>query len=100
MPGFLKTSTAVQEDLADQLAQMARQLKLNAQHFSEALEKDKGVVQETEEKVDNNYDTLTKERVRLRDHRSKSRGTTWIVILSILVVFIGFFVTFFVIRIT
>lgn len=100
MPGFLKTSTAVQDDLADQLAQMARQLKLNAQHFSEALAKDKGVLEGTEEKLDRNYDVLTKERIRLRDHRGKSRGTTWLVLLSILVVFIGFFLTFFVIRLT
>lgn len=100
MPGFLKTSTAVQEDLADQLAQMARQLKLNARHFSESLEKDKGVMQGVEEKVEMNYDVLTKERVRLRDHRGKSRGTTCLVLLSILVVFVGFFLTFFLIRIT
>ncbi|KAH8119138.1 hypothetical protein DFH11DRAFT_424555 [Phellopilus nigrolimitatus] len=100
VPGFLETSTALQEDLSEQLAQMARQLKLNAQHFSEALAKDQGVVQVSKEKVEQNYDDLTKERIRLRDHSGKSRGTTCLVLMSIVVVIIGFMLTFFVIRIT
>jgi len=95
-----QTSTALQDDLANQLAQMARQMKENTIHFSSSLAKDKGVMQEVEEKLERNADVLGKERVRLRDHRGKSGNTTWIVILSILVVMVGFFMTFFVIRIT
>ena len=99
-PAFLETSTAVQDDLAEQLAKMAEQLKRNAMHFSEALEKDKGVLEGMDEKLDRNHDVLSKERVRLRDHRGKSWGTTWITILSLIVVTIGFFLTYFVIRVT
>lgn len=99
-PALLKTSTALHDDLADQLAQMAKQLKRNAMHFSESLEKDKAVLKDTEEKLDVNYDSLGKERIRLRDHRGKSGGTTCLVIMSIIIVIISFAVMLLVIRIT
>ncbi|KAH8107658.1 hypothetical protein BXZ70DRAFT_2744 [Cristinia sonorae] len=97
---ILQNSRAIQEELSEQLAQMATQLKRNALHFSNSLEKDKAVVQGAQEKLERNYDVMTKERKRLRDHHSKSWGTTWITILSIAVAIIGFFLTFFVIRFT
>lgn len=99
-PAFLQNSAALQEEMSAQLAQMATQLKRNALHFSNSLEKDKALVQETQEKLERNFDVMSKERVRLRDHRSKSWGTTWIVVLSMLVAVIGFVLTFFVIRFT
>ena len=79
---------------------MATQLKRNAMHFADSLEKDKAVVEGAHQKLERNYDVMTKERVRLRDHRSKSWGTTWLVMLSMLVAVIGFVLTFFVIRLT
>lgn len=100
MPGFLQTSTALQEDLSSQLAEMARQLKANAVHFSEAMAKDQAVLQEAEEKLTQNHDNLSKERTRLKDHSSNSRGTSCLVFLSIIIVIIGFFATFFIIRVT
>ncbi|KAI1794230.1 hypothetical protein LXA43DRAFT_166444 [Ganoderma leucocontextum] len=99
-PAFMQNSAALQEELSAQLAQMATQLKRNAVHFASALEKDKSVVQETQEKLERNFDVMSKERVRLRDHHSKSWGTTWITILSLMVVLIGFVITFLVVRIT
>ncbi|KAI0368370.1 hypothetical protein BV20DRAFT_1037195 [Pilatotrama ljubarskyi] len=99
-PAFLQNSAALHEELSAQLAQMATQLKRNAVHFAESLEKDKAVVQETQEKLERNHDVMSKERVRLRDHRSKSWGTTWITMLSIVVALIGFIVTFLIIRVT
>lgn len=99
-PAFLQNSTALQEELSAQLAQMATQLKNNTLHFASSLDKDKSVLGEAQEKLERNLDVMTKERTRLRDHHSKSWGTTWITLLSILVAVIGFFLTFFVIRIT
>ncbi|KAH9932510.1 uncharacterized protein B0H18DRAFT_985979 [Fomitopsis serialis] len=99
-PAFLQNSSALQEELSAQLAQMATQLKRNALHFSDALEKDKDLVQETQGKLEHNYDVMSKERVRVRDHHSKSWGTTWLVMLSLLVALVGFILTFLVIRIT
>ncbi len=99
-PAFLQNSASLQEEMSEQLAQMAAQLKRNAMHFANSLEKDKAVVQDAQEKMERNFDVMTKERVRLRDHRSKSWGTTWLVILSMVIAAVGFVATFFIIRIT
>lgn len=79
---------------------MATQLKRNAQHFSDSLDKDKTLVQSAAEVLEKNYDTMTKERVRLRDHRGKSFGTTWMVFGALLMVSVAWVVMFFVIRVT
>ena len=92
--------TALQEELAAQLAQMAGQLRRNAEHFSGALAADQGVLRGAEEKVGANLDVMKRERVRLRDHRGKALGTTCLTISSVLVVAIAFLLMFFVIRIT
>jgi len=99
-PAFLQNSAALQEELSAQLAQMATQLKRNAVHFADSLEKDKSLLLDTQEKLERNHDVMKKERLRVRDHRSKSWGTTWIVLLSIVVAAVGFVLTFLVIRVT
>ena len=93
-------STALQEQLAAQLAQMAGQLRRNAEHFSGALVTDQGVLRSVEENVGANLDVMKRERVRLRDRRGKTLGTTCLTLSSVLVVAIAFFVMFFVIRFT
>ena len=97
---LLQNSTALQEELAAQLAQMAGQLRRNAEHFSGALVADQAVLRAAEEKVGANLDVMKRERVRLRDHRGKALGTTCLTISSVLVVAIAFLVMFFVIRFT
>ncbi|KAI9444086.1 hypothetical protein H4582DRAFT_1057837 [Lactarius indigo] len=97
---LLQNSTALQEELAAQLAQMAGQLRRNAEHFSGALAADQGVLRIAEEKVGANLDVMKRERGRLRDHRGKALGTTCLTISSVLVVAIAFLVMFFVIRFT
>lgn len=94
------STAAVHEELSAQLAQMATQLKRNAIHFSETLVKDQTVVEETKLKMESNYDSMHKERTRLRDHSGKSWGTTWLTLLSIIIVLVGSFVAFFIIRFT
>jgi len=89
-------STALQEELSAQLAQMAGELRRNAEHFSTALAADQAVLRSIEEKVGADYDVMKKrERVRLRDHRGKSFGTTCLTITSVLVVAVAFLVMFF-----
>lgn len=98
--GLLQHSTAVQEELSTQLAQMAGQLRRNAEHFSTALAADQAVLRSAEEKIGANYDVMKRERVRLRDHRGKSLGTTCLTITSVLVVAVAFLVMFFLLRFT
>ncbi|KAI0289925.1 hypothetical protein B0F90DRAFT_1655625 [Multifurca ochricompacta] len=97
---LMQHSTALQEELSAQLAQMAGQLRRNAEHFSNALAADQAVLRNAEEKTGANYDVMKRERVRLRDHRGKSLGTTCLTITSVLVVAIAFLITFFIIRFT
>ena len=94
------STAAVHEELSAQLAQMATQLKRNAIHFSDTLAKDQVVVEEANLKMESNYDSMLKERTRLRDHSGKSRGTTWLTLFSIIAVFVSFFFMFFIIRLT
>ncbi|KAI6166035.1 membrane fusion protein Use1-domain-containing protein [Pisolithus thermaeus] len=99
-PAILQNSRAVQEELSEQLALMARQLRRNATHFSDSLARDKVVVDAMQEKLEGNFDLLKKERVRLRDFRGKSGGTTCLVIMSVIIVVIAFILMVFVIRVT
>jgi len=97
---LLQNSTAVQEELSVQLAQMAGQLRRNAERFSKALVVDQAVLRDAEEKMGTNYEVMKRERVRLRDHRGKSIGTTCLTITSVLVVTVAFVVMLFVLRFT
>lgn len=99
-PTILQNSRALQEELSEQLALMATQLRRNATHFSESLVKDKSVVEAMQEKLEGNFDFMKKERLRLRDFRGKSGSTTCLVIMSILVVLVAFMLMVFVIRVT
>ncbi|EPQ56875.1 hypothetical protein GLOTRDRAFT_110331 [Gloeophyllum trabeum ATCC 11539] len=96
----LQSSNLLHEELSAQLAQMATQLKANAVHFSSTLAKDQALVQETQEKLETNYNVMKKERVRVRDFRGKSGGTTCLVIFSVVAVLISFVVMVFIIRLT
>lgn len=99
-PTILQNSRALQEELSEQLALMATQLRRNATHFSASLEKDKSVVDAMQEKVEGNFDFMKRERIRLRDFRGKSGGTTCLVMMSVLVVLIAFIFMVFIIRLT
>ncbi|KAF9227128.1 hypothetical protein BS17DRAFT_775005 [Gyrodon lividus] len=99
-PTILQNSRALQEELSEQLALMATQLRRNATHFSESLQSDKTVIEAMQEKLEGNFDFMKKERIRLRDFRGKSGGTTCLVIMSIIVVLIAFILMVFVIRVT
>lgn len=99
-PSFLSTSLETQEELSEQLAQMGRQLRLNAIHLSNSIAKEKGTMEDAADKLDRNLGTMTKERVRLRDHRGKSGSTTWMVVSAIVCVIVAWILMFFVIRLT
>lgn len=97
---FLTASLQTQEELSNQLAQMAKQLKLNAIHFTNSLEKDRGVVENAEEKLEGNLTRLKSSRGKLLEFSGKSGKTTWLVLGAMIVVVIGWILMFLVIRIT
>lgn len=87
---LLSSSLKAHDDLSDELARMATQLRRNAEHFSAILEKDKGLVVSAEDALSKNAESMTRERDRLKKHSSKSFGTTWFTIGAILVVCLAF----------
>jgi Membrane fusion protein Use1 len=99
-PSLLSSSLQTHEELSNELSRMATQLKRNAQQFSDSLDKDKSLVLSAADVLEKNYDSMTKERVRLRDHSGKSSGTTWMVFGALLVVSIAWVFMFFIIRLT
>lgn len=99
-PEFLNASRQTQDEISERLAEMAVQLRRNAHHFATALEDDKDALAEADTKLDTNLSTIQKERGRLGTYSSKSRGTTWLVVISILVVIIAWVIMFVVIRLT
>ncbi|KAF8624056.1 hypothetical protein AX15_006071 [Amanita polypyramis BW_CC] len=97
---FLQNSHVLHQELSEQLAQMAVQLKRNALHFSESLEKDKAAVGETQQKLEGNFDVMQRERIRLRDHRGKSGSTTWMVVAIVFAAVLLFAMMVLLIRLT
>ncbi|KAF9076670.1 hypothetical protein BDP27DRAFT_1313712 [Rhodocollybia butyracea] len=97
---FLENSKARHEAMTEQLAQMAVQLRKNAQHFSESLVEDKAVIEETQTKLEGNFGVMQKERIRLRDHRGKSGNTTCLVIFAVVGVLVVFVFMVALIRLT
>lgn len=79
---------------------MAAQLLRNARHFNDALAKDQAVVDDTQVKLESNFDIAQKERIRLRDHRGKSGMTTCWVIWAVIVVSMLFMFMVMLIRLT
>lgn len=88
------------DELSAQLAQMAAQLKRNAVHFAGLLDADRTVTAETEKVIVQNAETMTKERLRVRDLRGKTGGTTCIVLVTVVVVVVAWIWMLFVIRFT
>jgi hypothetical protein len=99
-PAFLQNSAAVQQELQDQLAQMAAQLKRNAQHFSNTLGADKALVEAAGEKLEQNFGVMQTQRVRLRDRGIKSRGQTCFTVMSLVAVVVAFAFMVLLIRFT
>ncbi|KAJ7704298.1 hypothetical protein B0H17DRAFT_7478 [Mycena rosella] len=85
-PRLLQHSNARQRDMAEEMARMATQLKRNAIHFGELLEKDKQVVEEADVKLEGNYGYMQKVRVQTRDLRGKTGSTTCLVLAIVLLV--------------
>ncbi|KAK0433066.1 hypothetical protein EV421DRAFT_2023647 [Armillaria borealis] len=58
----LQNTNALHNELSEQLAQMATQLKCNALHFSDSLSADKAIVEEAQQKIESNFNFMRKER--------------------------------------
>ncbi|CAE6460802.1 unnamed protein product [Rhizoctonia solani] len=100
LPAFMHTSLQTQEDLSEQLAQMAAQLKRNAQTFAAQLHEDNALVQIAHDQLEGVHTRVKTERTSLRDFSGKSGYTTCMTIGIIIVVIISWVMMFFMIKVT
>jgi hypothetical protein len=96
----MHTSLKTQEDLSEQLAQMAAQLKRNAQSFAAQLHEDNALVQLAHDQLEGVHTRVKTERTTLRDFRGKSGYTTCMTIGIIVVVIVAWVMMFFMIKVT
>ncbi|ORX69228.1 hypothetical protein DL89DRAFT_258279 [Linderina pennispora] len=88
---LLKSQRSTQEDLTNDLVQMASILKKNTRAFGDVIERDKHVVDETAEALGSNLASMDKQGSRLSKYRKQAWGTTGITWLAVLVVVSVFF---------
>ncbi|KAF8739917.1 Membrane fusion protein Use1, partial [Rhizoctonia solani] len=100
LPAFMQTSLQTQEDLSEQLALMAAQLKRNAQTFAAQLHEDNTLVQLAHDQLEGVHTRVKTERSTLRAFSAKSGYTTWMTIGIIIVVIISWVSMFLMIKIT
>ena len=74
---------ATQDELTGELGRMASALKSNTFAFQSALDKDKQVMGDAQDKLVGNDERMRSQRARLGQHRTKSRGTTCFIILVV-----------------
>lgn len=99
LSNLLSHHRSEQETLTEELADMAKRLKMNSLEFSQLLEKDKGLLENAEEQLDGNLSGMIKERDRLKEYKKKGGVTTWFVIGSVLAVLFAWLFMFALMRI-
>ena len=84
LSNLLQHHREMQDTLGDDLATMARQLKLNTLHFQSSLAADRTVMEEAETKIGGNLVGMQGQSGRLGAYRKKGGTTTCFVIFAVL----------------
>ncbi|ODO06428.1 hypothetical protein L198_01660 [Cryptococcus wingfieldii CBS 7118] len=88
------------EELGGQLADMSHRLKLNAVHFSNSLENEKHLIDDSQDALEKNLASTRTNKKGLATVSKKSRGTTCMTFGIILMVLLLFMWTYMLIRFT
>lgn len=94
------SSRAVHAGLMGELVRMATVLKGNSIALGQALERDRHLVENAEDKLSTNLDFMTRTRGRLGKYTHIARSSTWLTIYSVVTVVASWILIFVVIRIT
>ncbi|KAL0255434.1 hypothetical protein I308_100238 [Cryptococcus tetragattii IND107] len=100
VPGSALGAAQVHEELSGQLADMSKRLKLNAIHFSNSLENEKHLIQDSQDVLEKNLSTTKSNKKHLSTVSKKGRSTTCLTLGIILLVMIVFIWTYLLIRFT
>lgn len=96
----LQNHREIQDTLSADLVSMAKQLKSNALAFSDHLGNDKSLLEQTQTQLDKAYTNVSTQQNRLGVYSAKAGGTTWLVLISLIVVFFSWTFLFVVIKLT
>lgn len=97
---ILSSDRSTQEALSHELLRMASSLKSQSISFSSALERDRKLLENADEKLLANLDVMTRTRGRLGEYAHKARGMGWFTLATIAVVVATWVVMFVIIRLT
>ncbi|WVF71224.1 hypothetical protein IAT40_006024 [Kwoniella sp. CBS 6097] len=98
--GSVIGSAQLHEELGGQLADMSHRLKLNAVHFSNSLEKEKGILETSQEVLEKNLASTRSSKKQLSSVSKKGRGTTCLTLGVVILVLVLFIWTYMLIRFT
>lgn len=99
-PTALQSERSVQDSLSGELLRMASILKTNSIKFADALERDRKILEQADEKLQGNLTLMTRTRGKLGDYSRKARGMGWITLGAIAMVCSSWVVMFLIIRLT
>lgn len=99
-PTALQSERSVQDSLSGELLRMAGILKANSIKFADALERDRKILEQADEKLQGNLTLMTRTRGKLGDYSRKARGMGWITLGAIAMVCSSWVVMFLLIRLT
>ncbi|CAH7689398.1 hypothetical protein PPACK8108_LOCUS24471 [Phakopsora pachyrhizi] len=96
----LNQNSSIQDQLTDELSQMASQLKKNVHHFNKLLVEDQAIIQSNQTKLENNSTLMKTQGGKLSEISIRGRKTTWLTILAVLAVVLAWIMMFIIIRLT
>ncbi|WWC69975.1 uncharacterized protein I206_103919 [Kwoniella pini CBS 10737] len=99
-PGSGIGSAQLHEELGGQLADMSHRLKLNAVQFSNALENEKSILEDSQNTLENNLTATKSSKNHLSTVSSKGRSTTCLTLGVVILVMVLFVWTYMLIRFT
>ncbi|KTW29375.1 hypothetical protein T552_01329 [Pneumocystis carinii B80] len=86
--------------MTEEMLRLAREMKVNARAMGEIAERDQSLILSTGNLLGKNLNIIQIANKRLEKYRRVRSGTFWLSVLSIIIVFISFFIVFFLVRIT
>ncbi|PWN29086.1 hypothetical protein BDZ90DRAFT_259143 [Jaminaea rosea] len=97
---LLSTERTTQEALSNELLRMASVLRSQTVSFSDALERDRKLLESADEKLIQNMDVMTRTRGKLGEYAQQARGMGWFTLGTVLMVVVTWVIMFVVIKLT
>ncbi|KAG4304938.1 hypothetical protein PORY_001613 [Pneumocystis oryctolagi] len=88
------------EVMTQEMLRLAKGMKVNAQAMGQIAERDQMLISSAGELLAKNINTMQNTNQRLGQYKKAGKGTFWLNVLSIAIVFTSFIIVFFVVHLT